>query len=210
MPDRNDLFYSINHVLSYLFCKLYFRISAKGLEHIPRTGPAIIAANHASYLDPFLVAVLIPRQVNFMARKDLWNKHILAWWIPRVHGFPIRRGILDREAIQTALHILEQDQILILYPEGTRTMTGKLLPALPGVGILAYRSKAPVIPAYISGSFAAMSRNEILPKPNKITVYYGPPIDINQELTLPEQKETYQNIASKIMGGIRALSPTRD
>lgn len=210
MPDRKDLLYSISHVVSYFVCKLYFRTTAKGLENIPRTGPAIIASNHASYLDPFLVAALIPRQANFMARNDLWNKRILAWWIPRLHGFPIRRTILDREAIQTALDILAQEQILILYPEGTRTMTGKLLPVLPGIGILAYRSKAPVIPAYIVGSFAVMSRNEKFPKPKKVTVYNGAPISLQAELNAPEQKETYQKIAAKIMDGIRALFPTGD
>ncbi|MCX7919785.1 MAG: 1-acyl-sn-glycerol-3-phosphate acyltransferase [bacterium] len=207
MAEKKTWFYRINQWISFLFCKLYFRISAVGLEHIPKTGPVLLVSNHASYLDPFLDAVLLSRPVKFMARHDLWNKKLLAWWIPRVGGFPIRRDIFDRQAVKMTLDYLARGEIVVIYPEGTRSIDGKLKPGLPGVGLIAYKSQAPVIPVYIDGSFAAYPRYAKFPKPKKITVYYGPPINLKTEYQLPDEKETYRIIVSKIMDAIRTLSP---
>ncbi|MDI6783269.1 MAG: lysophospholipid acyltransferase family protein [bacterium] len=208
MAVEKTWFYQISRLIGLIICKLYFRISAKGLSNIPKTGPVLLVSNHASYIDPFLDGVLIPRPIHFMARSDLWNIKFLAWWIPKVHGIPIRRTGFDRQAVQTALDYLKNGEIVLIYPEGTRSVDGKLKPGMPGVGMMAHQAKVLVIPIYISGSFAAFSRKARFPKPKKITVYYGPLLDLQTEFNLPEEKETYQAITLKIMDAIHSLSPT--
>ena len=210
MINKKNWIYKISRLIGLLFCKFYFRLSAKGLENIPKTGPVLLVSNHASYIDPFLDGVMLRRPIHFMARSDLWNVKLLAWWIPKVHGIPIRRTGFDRKALQVTFDYLKNGEIILIYPEGTRSFDGNLKPGMPGVGMIAYQAKVPVIPIYISGSFAAYPRNVKFPKPKKITVFYGPPLDLQAEFNLPDEKETYIAIVSKIMDAIRALSPTSD
>lgn len=208
MNKKNLCIYKISQWIGLIFCKLYFRLSGKGLKYIPKSGPVLLVSNHASFIDPFLDGVMLSRPIHFMARSDLWNVKFLAWWIPRVGGIPIRRVGIDRKAIQVTLDYLKKNEIVMIYPEGTRSMDGKLQPGMPGVGMIAHMAKVPVIPIYISGSHQAYPRKAKYPKPKKIRVFYGPPIDFNAEFNMPAEKETYIIIANKIMDAIRALSPT--
>ena len=210
MIKKNLWIYKISQWIGLVFCKIYFRLSGKGLENIPKSGPVLLVSNHASYIDPFLDGGMISRPIHFMARSDLWNVKFLAWWIPKVHGIPIRRAGFDRKALQVTLDYLKNGEIILVYPEGTRSIDGKLKPGMAGVGLIAYQAKVPVIPIYISGSFAAFPRKNKFPKPKKIKVYFGSPLDLQTEFNMPEDKETYQVIASKMMDAIRTLSPTGD
>jgi 1-acyl-sn-glycerol-3-phosphate acyltransferase len=208
MIKNNLWIYKISQWIGLIFCKLYFRLSGIGLENIPKSGPVLLVSNHASFIDPFLDGGMLSRPIHFMARSDLWNVKLLAWWIPRVGGIPIRRTGIDRKAIQVTLDYLKNGEIILIYPEGTRSLDGKLQPGLPGVGMIAYKAQVPIIPIYISGSYNAYPRDAKFPKPKKIKVFYGPPLDLQTEFNMSAEKETYIVIVTKIMEAIRSLSLT--
>jgi 1-acyl-sn-glycerol-3-phosphate acyltransferase len=208
MLKKSLWIYKISQWIGLIFCKLYFRLSGEGLDNIPISGPALLVSNHASYIDPFLDGGMLSRPIHFMARSDLWNVKFLAWWIPRVGGIPIRRAGIDRKAIQVTLDYLKKGEIILIYPEGTRSIDGKLQPGMPGVGMIAHMAKVPIVPIYISGSYTAYPRNAKFSKPKKIKVFYGPPLDLQTEFNMPAEKETYIIIVDKIMNAIRSLSPT--
>ena len=132
---------------------LIFRWRVEGVENIPQTGGVLLVANHASYLDPPLLGSAASRPVHFMAKAELFKFPVLSWALPRVKAFPVRRGAADRTAIRTAIELLRQGEVVGIFPEGTRTPTGELLPPQRGAGLIALRAGVPVVPVALVGTF---------------------------------------------------------
>jgi 1-acyl-sn-glycerol-3-phosphate acyltransferase len=128
------------------------RIHLHGVERVPRHGPLIVVSNHAQWVDPVMLGAFFPRPVIFMAKHELWRRGWVAWIVERFGAFPVRRGEADREAIRQALGILEADGALGIFPEGTRSRDGILREPHPGVGLLALRSDAPLLPVGVAGT----------------------------------------------------------
>ena len=131
--------------------RLLYRPRGIGAEAVPERGPAIIAANHFSYLDPMLVAYCLQRKLRWMAWSGLFETR-LRMLIPYLGAFPVHPGARDEETFRTAHLLLSAGELLVIYPEGGRSPPGELRRAKPGVGRLALESGAPVIPAAIVGS----------------------------------------------------------
>ncbi len=162
--------------LKYLFMfiyRIFFRARVIGTENFPKEGPVILAANHMSNADPPLVGCFAPRHVHFMAKKELFEMPVLRFVLPHCYSFPVRRGAADREAIKTAVKTVRSGHCLGLFPEGTRSRTGKMRRAEAGVGLIAAMTRAPLIPTAIIGTNRIFSRECFLPK---ITVIYGKPM----------------------------------
>jgi 1-acyl-sn-glycerol-3-phosphate acyltransferase len=123
-----------------------------GTEHVPHDGPLIVVANHLSNADPPLMIVAFPRPLFFMGKAELFRNPILAWIVRKFGGFPVERGTADRAALRHALKVLDQGIALGIFPEGGRSKTGALRPGLPGVGLLALQSGAPVLPVGLTGT----------------------------------------------------------
>src|SRR3954467_187922 len=153
------------------FFHVWFRMSRIGREHIPAEGPVIFAANHRSFLDPFVIATLARRPIYFMAKRELFTRRPVAWVLNSLGAFPIERGAGDVDAMATARAILERGDGVLIFPEGTRTRPGGLGRARRGVGRLALESGAPVIPVAIHGT--ADVRRGWRIRPRKVRVRAG-------------------------------------
>jgi 1-acyl-sn-glycerol-3-phosphate acyltransferase len=175
-----------------------------GSENVPKQGPVILASNHISNLDPPVVGVGIFRPCAYMAKEELFSNRYFAWFITRLNAFPVKRGTADRASLKKALDLLEQGWALVMFPEGTRSDTGELQEPEMGVGMIAYRSGAPVVPAYISGT------NQVMPKGGgfklrPIRIRYGRPLQFSAPAGTRPGREEYEAAARRIMEAIREL-----
>src|SRR5215211_9274722 len=169
--------------------QIYFRVRRLGREHIP-DGGVILAANHRSFLDPFAIGICVGRPVYFVAKRELFKKPLLGWFLNAMGAFPVRRGQSDEESVQTALALLERGQAIVMFPEGTRIRTGSLARPKRGVGRLALQSGKPVLPVAVTGSERA--RNGWRIKPVKVHVRIGPP------LTFPRVEDPSPFLAGEV------------
>jgi 1-acyl-sn-glycerol-3-phosphate acyltransferase len=183
-----------------------FRGEVSGLENIPAQGSFILAANHASLLDPPIVGCHVPRQFSFFARKTLWKPGIASWWLDTVGTIPIDRdGSTDVMAIKRVLQALRTGRPVIMFPEGTRSRDGRLQPPKSGLGMFACRAAVPVVPARIFGSFDALGRSHGLRLGTPIHVTYGGILQPRDFDDPAAGKERYQRASEKIMSAIAAL-----
>jgi 1-acyl-sn-glycerol-3-phosphate acyltransferase len=193
--------YEVVRVFSSLYAWTLLRARSFGAQNVPETGAAILAPNHFSYMDHFLIGVFIRRKVRFMAKSQLFVRG--ARWIYAQGGvFPVRRGARDEEAFVTAEAILERGGVVAMYPEGGRSRSGSLAEqAKPGVGRLALESGAPVVPIAIIGSSRIRNWKRLgFPK---VRVAYGEPLRFERELDATRERQ--QEIADAIFAEIRAL-----
>src|SRR5829696_1522441 len=152
---------------------VYFRLRRLGTEHIP-DGGVILASNHRSFLDPFLIGVCISRPIYFVAKRELFRNPALGWLLNCLGAFPIKRGESDEESMATARALLERGQAVVIFPEGTRIRTGSLARPKRGVGRLALQSGSPVVPVAVTNSEHARSGWRI--RPVRVHIRCGPPL----------------------------------
>lgn len=159
--------------------RILYRFRARGVHHVPVSGGVVIAANHASFMDPPMVAcALVHRTLAFMARDNLFRVPLVGPFIRRVFALPIRRGIMNRGAMADFAAVLRDDGCaLLVFPEGTRTPDGRLGKPQRGVAAICREAGVPVIPALIRGTYAAWPRHARLPRlRGDIEVCFGPPV----------------------------------
>lgn len=170
----NPLVYWPLRALLVPFFLLYFRMQRIGREHLPRTGPLLLASNHRSFLDPFVIGILVRRPVYYMAKRELFEKRWQAWILNALGAFPVDRGAGDRDAMQTARAILERGDCVVVFPEGTRVRRGPLGEPRRGVGRLALETGAPVAPVAVIGSDEVRRGWRI--RPRKVRIRAGRPL----------------------------------
>ena len=152
---------------------IYFRVRRLGREHVP-PGGVILASNHRSFLDPFVIGCCVRRPIFFVAKRELFRNPLLGWLLNCMGAFPVRRGQSDEESVKTALALLASGEAVVVFPEGTRILNGSLGRPKRGVGRLALQSGAPVVPVAVTGSEGARDGWRI--KPVKVQVRCGPPL----------------------------------
>ena len=153
------------------FFHVYFRMRRLGMEHVPRSGPVIFAANHRSFLDPFVIGTLTRRPVYYVAKKELFAQPVIGWLLNGLGAFPIDRGAGDQQAMETARRILERGDCVVIFPEGTRTRPGPLGQPRRGVGRLALQTGAPVVPVAVLGTEAVRRGWRV--RPHRVTLRCG-------------------------------------
>jgi 1-acyl-sn-glycerol-3-phosphate acyltransferase len=172
----------------------------EGGKNVPRYGPLLVVSNHLHNADPVLVCVVVPRPVALMAKIELFRNPVLAFAIRLFGAFPVDRGAADRQAIRTALARLAAGNAVGMFPEGTRSRTASMARGLLGVGLLAARSGAPVLPVAITGS---EHLGRLWPRP-VITVRIGRPITISKPAS---GRVDHQAIVDEMMTAVAALLP---
>ncbi len=172
----------------------------EGIEHMPRQGPVLVVANHLNNLDPLLIQAALPRPLAWLAKIELFRVPGLAQFIRYFWTIPIDRGAADRQAMKAALDWLAAGQVLAIFPEGTRSRTAAEQPGHLGVGLLAVRSGAPVLPVAVIGSERPW---RLWPRPTLI-VRVGRPVQIERPAG---GRADYQAITDQIMVEIARLVP---
>ncbi len=199
--------YGFFHYLATVIYGMFFRGEIVGTENLPKDGSFLIAANHASFLDPPFIGSQVPRQIAYFARKTLWKKGFASWWLDEVGTIPVDRdGGQDVSAIKRVLKALKEDKGLILFPEGTRTSDGHLQEPKAGVGLIACRAKVPVVPARIFGSYEAFGKGRSLRLGTSVTIVFGKPILPDEYHDAGAGKQRYQVASTRIFSHIAGLS----
>ena len=200
--------YGFCHYWLWVTYQMFFRGEVRGLEHVPARGGFLLAANHASFIDPPMIGCQLPRQIAYFARKTLWKGGFSSWWLDAVGTIPVDRdGGQDVSAIKRVLRALREERGLILFPEGTRTPDGRLQPAKAGVGFIAVKTQVPVIPVRIFGSHEAFGRDRPLRLGTPVTVVFGAPILPADYDDPAAGKERAQVASERIMARIARLQP---
>ncbi len=156
------------------FFLVYFRMQRIGSEHLPRSGPLLLASNHRSFLDPFVIGTLVRRPVYYMAKRELFQRPLTAWILNSLGAFPVDRGAGDAEAMATARAILARGDCVVLFPEGTRVRSGPLGAPRRGVARLALQTGAPVAPVAVIGTEEVRRGWRI--RPRKVRLRVGAPL----------------------------------
>ena len=176
--------------LYFIVSKVLFFVKIEGRENIPKDRNCVLMGNHQCILDPLMLALCVPdREIHFMGKKELWNNKLLGWAFTKVHGFPVDSGNMDMGAIRTAMNVLKEGDTLGIFPEGTRSRTGHMLPLLGGASMLALRSRCDVIPVYIDGNYRPFRR---------MTVRVGKPVEMDDLLALRVTKESCDTLTGRI------------
>jgi glycerol-3-phosphate dehydrogenase (NAD(P)+) len=178
------------------FFRFSFRLSRVGREHIPSEGPVLLAANHRSFSDPFMIALCLRRPLHFVAKVELFDKRWKAWILLALGAFPIRRGDSDEDAMETARVILERGGAVGIFPEGTRTRPGPLGEPKRGVGRLALETGAPIVPVAILGTEDI--RKGWLIRPRRVAVRCGRALTFPRPLDREPRHGLAQEIANRV------------
>jgi 1-acyl-sn-glycerol-3-phosphate acyltransferase len=179
-------------------------------------GPLILAANHASFIDPPLVGAGIKRDINYLARDTLFRFPVVGTVLRSWNSVPVDRDGGGAAGLKAILDRLLAGGAIILFPEGTRTHDGKLQPARSGIGLTVIKSQAPVVPARVFGTYEAYGRHHTFPRPRRIAVKYGRPMwfaELRAEAKVcskPRLKQIYQQVADEIMAAVSRLEPCED
>lgn len=179
--------------------QLCFGCERQGVENIPREGGLILAANHISNWDPPVAAAFVPRKVHYMAKEELFRVPLFSQAIRALGAFPVRRGASDRAAIRKAINLLADGACLGVFPEGTRSRTGQLGKAEPGLALLAVKSGAPVVPTAIVGTNRIFSKGCFFPR---VEIRYGKPLAFTADRA---DRAAMQAFSDQVMAEIEKL-----
>ncbi len=201
-----NLWYLFWKTLVWVIAKPAFRLRIEGREHEPTRGPFIVAANHASALDPPLVGTSLHHRASYMGKQELFAVPILGPLLHSIGVFPVRRGEADHRAIRTSLDVLGSGGVLVMFPEGTRSLDGRLKKPEPGAALIALRTGATVLPVAVIGSYRILPKGTRWPRFQQITVRMGPPLTIPRSDGRLDRK-TLEDWGEQIIRAIERLLP---
>jgi len=206
MPHRSlasNVWYEIMRILAYLAGIVAFGVYFTGRRNIPREGGVLVVSNHQSHFDPPLVGMGSRRRMNYLARETLFGFAPFRWWIRSLDAIPIDREGIGLGGIKESLRRLKRGEMVLVFPEGTRTADGEIASFRPGFTALATRSGSAILPVAIEGAYAVWPRRRVLPRPGIIHVHYGSPI-------LPDEIEGYdeRDLLSEVHRRVRECHAT--
>ena len=195
--------YSLLKAVGVPLFKTYFRLSFRGQENIPSEGPVLVAANHASFIDPLVIGARIKRKVGSIIIDTFFNKPLINWFCKSTECIAVAEEMEGPGSMKQAIRYLKQGKVLCIFPEGGRSRDGRLMPAKSGAGILALLTGTPVIPTAVKGSFTAYAPHHLIPRPRKIEIAFGEKLtfSLKEGISKKEQaKEATDIIMQKIEG----------
>jgi len=176
---------------------LAFRARYSGRENIPAEGGVLIVSNHQSHLDPPLIGIGCPRRMNYLARETLFRFAPFRWLILSVDAIPIDREGIGLGGIKESLKRLKRGEMVLIFPEGTRTADGEIAPFRPGFTVLAARSGAAILPVAIDGAYQAWPRRRKFPRLGRIRVHFGKPIP-HEAIAGRDERELLAEVESRV------------
>jgi 1-acyl-sn-glycerol-3-phosphate acyltransferase len=183
----------------------FFRLQIHGRENVVEEGPAILAMNHQSFLDPPLAAICCYREIHFLARKTLFDVPLLGPLIRHLNVIGVDRDGTDMSALKTVIRLVKSGGCTIIFPEGTRTRDGNFQPARSGLGLVIAKTLAPVVPIRVFGAFDAFPRSSKFPRRTTITLVIGEPLRFTRQDLVGESRDVYQQLSNRVMDRIAAL-----
>lgn len=200
-----NFYYWLGYHFSRLAGRLFFRFRVVHRERMIQSGPAILAMNHQSYLDPPLAGTTCDRAIYFLARRTLLDVPLLGRLLPKLNVIPVNQQGVDRSAIKALIRVLKAGNAALVFPEGSRTLDGNLQPAEPGLGLVIAKTLAPVVPMRIFGAHDALPRGggglHFVP----ITIVIGEPIFFSAADLDPPEKNLYARLSERVMNAIASL-----
>ena len=176
----NTIVYELIRDILFLTFVPFFRMRGYGLKNVPSKGPVIFLSNHQSFFDPIFCQLLVRRHMHYVARDSLFKNKVFGSILKYVHAIPIRRGAADLGAMRKIIGKLKENTTVCLFPEGTRSVDGKISEIKPGFSLLTRKTGAMVVPVVIDGAFECWPRDKKWPSPGKIRVSYGEAISADE------------------------------
>jgi 1-acyl-sn-glycerol-3-phosphate acyltransferase len=195
MGESRNWYIFLRGCFRLLFASVY-RWKIEGHEHVPTEGSAVICSNHISLWDPLLVGSAVKRDVRFMAKEELFHIPVISFFLKRILAFPVKRGQSDIRAIKTAIQVLRNQEILGIFPEGTRQKAGEPEEAQQGAAMIALKAKAPIIPVAVIGPYRIFQ---------PIRVVFGSPIETAPYATGKVDKKVIGQVTQVMMKEIQLL-----
>jgi 1-acyl-sn-glycerol-3-phosphate acyltransferase len=193
--------------------RVVYRPWAEGLEHVPATGPAIVASNHLSFSDSLFMPLVVPRRVTFLAKSDYFTGRGIKGWLTRVFFRGIGQVPVDRAggkaseaAIGAGLKILGRGDLLGIYPEGTRSPDGRLYRGKTGVARMALEAKVPVIPVAMIDTEKMQPPGRLIPRIMRPGLRFGKPLDFSRYEGMEEDRYVLRSVTDEIMYALMDLS----
>lgn len=200
-----SFFYKCTYVLVHWFFKTLYDYTTSGNHHIPLDEGVILASNHTSFYDPPAIGGYSPRQLSYFARDTLF-KGIPGICMRSLNAIPVTRNSADIKSLKAIFNVLKSKGAILIFPEGTRSSDGKLAEPKPGIGMIACKAKATVIPTRIMGTFEVWGRQKKLPLiGGSIHICFGPPMTVSDIDPGPEHPERYKEASRRIMNEIAKL-----
>lgn len=206
-------YYVLKHVLLGPLLKLLFRPRVEGLEHVPEEGAAIVAGNHLSFSDHFLMPVVLDRRITFLAKQEYFTGpglkgRLTAAFFRSAGQIPVDRSGKEagQAAIREGLGVLGRGELLGIYPEGTRSPDGRLYKGKVGVAVMALTAGVKVVPCAMVGTFEIQPPGRALPKIRRVTIRFGEPLDFSRHTGMEGERAVVRAVTDEIMAAILALS----
>ncbi|HCJ57382.1 MAG TPA: 1-acyl-sn-glycerol-3-phosphate acyltransferase [Clostridiaceae bacterium] len=190
-----EVFYQIIKLLLKPLFNIFYVVRVEGLDNLPEENGYIVCGNHARVIDPILLGVNMPKKIYFMAKNELFKNKLVAFVLKGLGAFPVKRGEADLKSIKTSLKLLQTQQNIGIFPEGTRNTTGELK-AEPGIAMLAIKSKRPIVPVAIKTDYKIFHRTDIV---------IGKAINLSEHFDTKLKNEDYKDISLEIMKKIKKL-----
>ncbi len=204
LASLNACLFFVLKAMGIVLLKVFFRIQVENRGRIPRKGPLIVAANHFSYMDPIVLQAVFPRRISFMMT-ELYYEGRGKWLFQLLHCICIREKGSNITALKKGITVLKKNSVLGIFPEGSVSAEGRLQEGNSGIGFLVVKSGAPVIPAFIAGTYEALPKGKVIPGISKIKVIFGNPMTF-EIFSKNTKKEGIEEITKRIMGQIESLS----
>jgi 1-acyl-sn-glycerol-3-phosphate acyltransferase len=200
----NNCFFFVLKTTGVVLLKVFFHIQVQNAGYIPREGPLIVAANHFSYMDPVVLQAMFPRRIAFMMT-EIYYEGRGKWLFQLLHCICVTEKGSNRAALKQGMTVLKKNDVLGIFPEGGVSREGLLQEGNPGIGFLVAKSGAPVIPAFISGTYQALPKGAKIPRSTRITIIFGKPMAF-EDMSEWGTKKGFEEIAKVVMERIAALA----
>lgn len=189
------MFYIMFSKAISIYLRIFYKVKINGLGNIPGDGRLVICSNHRGLTDPLLLAAIIPRKLNYMAKKELFDNSLLGFFIKKLGAFPVDRETSGLSSIKAAIKILKDDKVFAMFPQGTRVVDEGNEDVKPGIAMISIKGRSPIIPIHIDTQYELFKEIRVnIGKPMFFDKYFDRKVSSDEYKTLSKQvlKEIYK------------------